>query len=115
MLSFFSILDKKFTDLVIQPSRKRNEYSAFCQMVDIFQTDSPVIYLADRGYASYNVFAHVIEKGQFFLIHSTDVKTGKILGFSLDGVKELDNMWTVFYPDLQQTFLHRVEYRSPAC
>lgn len=88
--AFFSILDKKFTDLVIQPSRKRNEYSAFCQMVDIFQSDSPVIYLADRGYASYNVFAHVIEKGQFFLIRSTDVKTGKILGVSLDGVKELD-------------------------
>lgn len=88
--AFFSILDKKFTDLVIQPSRKRNEYSAFCQMVDNSQSDSPVIYLADRGYASYNAFAHVIEKGQFFLIRSTDVKTGKILGFSLDGVKELD-------------------------
>lgn len=88
--AFFSILDKKFTDLVIQPSRKRNEYSAFCQMVDNSQTDNPAIYLADRGYASYNAFAHVIEKGQFFLIRSTDAKTEKILGFSLDGVKELD-------------------------
>ena len=88
--AFFSILDKKFTDLVIQPSRKRNEYSAFCQMVDHSQTDTPAIYLADRGYASYNAFAHVMEKGQFFLIRSTDAKTQKILGFSLDGMKELD-------------------------
>lgn len=88
--AFFSILDKKFTDLVIQPSRKRNEYRAFCQMVDHSQTDTPVIYLADRGYASYNAFAHVIENGQFFLTRCTDAKTQKILGFSLDGVKALD-------------------------
>lgn len=30
----YSILDRRFTDLVIHPGRKHNEYSAFCQMVD---------------------------------------------------------------------------------
>lgn len=88
--ALFSVLDKKFTDLLIQPSRKRNEYSAFCQMVDRSETDAPVIYLCDRGYASYNAFAHVIENGQFFLIRCTDAKTEKILGAPLDGVTELD-------------------------
>ena len=66
--AFFSVFDKKFTDLIVQPGRKRNEYSAFCQMVARAETDVPVIYLADRGYASYNDFAHVIEKEQFFAI-----------------------------------------------
>lgn len=88
--AFFSVLDKKFTDLLVQPSRKRNEYSAFCQMVDRSETDAPVIYLCDRGYASYNAFAHVIENGQFFLIRCTDAKTEKILGAPLDGITELD-------------------------
>lgn len=88
--AFFSILDKKFTDLVIQPGRKRNEYSAFCQMVDRCNSQESVIYLCDRGYASYNNFAHVIENGQFFVIRCTDAKTEKILGFSLNGVRELD-------------------------
>lgn len=88
--AFFSILDKRFTDLLVQPSRKRNEYSAFCQMVDRAQDNHPVIYICDRGYASYNNFAHIKEKHQFFLIRSTDVKTEKLLGFSLNGVKELD-------------------------
>lgn len=88
--AFFSILDKKFTDLVIQPGRKRNEYSAFCQMVDQCDSQNPVIYLADRGYASYNDFAHVIENGHFFAIRCTDAKTEKLLDFSLDGVKSLD-------------------------
>lgn len=67
-----------------------HEYSAFCQMVDRSEADTPVIYLCDRGYASYNAFAHVIENGQFFLIRCTDAKTEKILGVPLNGVRQLD-------------------------
>ena len=88
--AFFSVLDKKFTDPLIQPARKRNEYSAFCQMVDRSESDTPVIYLCDRGYASYNAFAHVIESGQFFVMRCTDDKTEKILGFPLDNIQQLD-------------------------
>lgn len=86
----FSILDKRYTDLVVQPARERDEYSAFCQMVDRARTDVPTIYICDRGYASYNNFAHVIESGQYSLIRCTDVRTERLLGSSLDGVKELD-------------------------
>ena len=89
--AFYSILDRRFNDLVIQPGRKRNEYSAFCEMVDSADSAGPAsIYICDRGYASYNNFAHVIEKGQFFLIRCTDKKTESILGYSLDNVKEID-------------------------
>ncbi|WP_390409527.1 transposase [Blautia hominis] len=89
--AFYSILDRRFTDLFVQPGRKRNEYSAFSEMVDAANPQDPsTIYLCDRGYASYNSFAHVIENGQFFLIRCTDKKTAGMLGSSLDGVKELD-------------------------
>ena len=89
--AFFSVLDKKITDLLIQPARKRNEYSAFCQMVDRSESDTPVIYLCDRGYASYNAFAHVIESGQFFVMRCTDDNTQKILAFPIDNIQQLDN------------------------
>lgn len=97
MNAFFSILDRRFTDLVIQPGRKRNEYSAFCQMVDAAgSADGPIIYFGDMGYASYNNFAHVIENGQYFLIRANDSRTCGILGLTdIDGVKELD-----FHADL---------------
>ena len=89
--AFFSILDSRFTDLVIQPGRKRNEYSSFCQMVDAADQNAPKsIYICDMGYASYNSFAHVIENDQYFLIRCNDVRTESILGHSLDGAKELD-------------------------
>ena len=65
--AFYSILERRFTNLVIQPGRKRNEYAAFCEMVDAAGNDGPpTVYFADMGYASYNNFAHVIENVQFF-------------------------------------------------
>lgn len=91
--ALYSILDKQFLDVLVQPARKRNEYMAFCSMVDRADDEFAVIYIADRGYASYNDFAHVIEKKQHFLIRCTDAKTEKILGRSLDGVREVD--WRV--------------------
>lgn len=89
--AFYSIMDRRFNDLVIQPARKRNEYSAFCEMTDASDADPySTIYLCDRGYASYNNFAHVIEKKQFFVIRCTDRKTESILGFPLVDMNELD-------------------------
>ena len=89
--AFFSILDRRFTDLVIQPGRKRNEYAAFCHMVDSAGSAGPkTVYFADMGYASYNNFAHVIENGQYFLIRCDPKKTKGILGRPLEEIKELD-------------------------
>lgn len=89
--AFYSILDRRFTNLVIQPGRKRNEYAAFCEMVDAApKSDPPTVYFADMGYASYNNFAHVIENGQFFLIRCNDKRLKGILGLPVDDLKEMD-------------------------
>jgi len=89
--AFYSILDRRFINLVIQPGRHRNEYAAFCQMVDgVGKSDIHNVYFADMGYASYNNFAHVIENGQFFLIRCNDKRLSGILGKPLDDLRELD-------------------------
>lgn len=89
--AFYSILDRRFTNLVIQPARKRNEYSAFCQMVDAAgKSETPTVYFADMGYASYNNFAHVIENGQFFLIRCNDKRLKGILGRPVENLREMD-------------------------
>jgi len=59
-------------------------------MVDAASRSGLSIYICDRGYVSYNNFAHVIENGQYFLIRCTDKKTEGILGLSLEGIKEMD-------------------------
>ncbi len=89
--AFYSILDRRFTSLVIQPGRRRNEYAAFCEMVDAAGNDGPpTVYFADMGYASYNNFAHVIENGQFFLIRCNDKRLRGILGRPIEDLKEMD-------------------------
>lgn len=75
-------------DSFFEPNGKSTR--GFSQMADRVGADTPVIYLCDRGYASYHVSSHVIENSQFFLIRCTDVKAGKILGFPLDMATELD-------------------------
>lgn len=89
--AFYSIMDRRFTNLVIQPARRRNEYSAFCEMVDRAEYNSPhTIYFADMGYASYNNYAHVIENGQYFLIRCNDKRLKGMLGRSVCDIKEMD-------------------------
>lgn len=87
----YSIMDRRFTDIVVQPGHKKNEYLAFCEMVDAAGCDGPpTIYLADMGYASYNNYAHVIENNQFFLIRCNDKRLQGILGQPVEGLKEMD-------------------------
>lgn len=88
----FSLLDKRFTDILVQPARKRNEYSAFCSMVDSadIPEHSKVIFFGDRGYTSYNNFAHVIEKGQYFLIRCNDKRASGMMGYPVDTLPAFD-------------------------
>ena len=62
-----------YTDAIVQPIKYRNEHKAFVTMIDRDDLSIPTIYIADRGYESYNNIAHVIEKGQKFLIRVKDV------------------------------------------
>ena len=90
--AMYSILDNRFVDLVIQPGRMMNEFTAFCHMVDTAGCDGPpIIYFGDMGYASYNNFAHVIENGQFFLIRANDRILQGILGHSVDDMRDMDS------------------------
>lgn len=90
--AMFSLLDKRFTNLLVQPARKRNEYSAFCSMVDSSDVseNSKIIFFGDRGYASYNNFAHVIEKRQYFLIRCNDKRASGMLGCPVDVLSSFD-------------------------
>lgn len=74
----YDILNRVFVHATFQPQTKRNEKAAFAQMVDSIQTHKRIIYIADRGYESYNNFAHVIENHQFFLIRVKDIHSNGI-------------------------------------
>jgi len=65
----------RYIDADMQPVHGKNEYQALCTMVDRYPAEqaASTIFLADRGYASFNVFAHILKKGSFFLIRGKDI------------------------------------------
>ena len=80
-----------YIDAIVQPIKFRNEHRAFVSMVDRDNSDIPTIYIADRGYESYNNMAHVIEKGQKFLFRVKDIKShGIVSGLPLPDEEEFD-------------------------
>ncbi len=80
----YDLCNKVYLDACIQPGRNKNEFKALTDMVDgSALKDKNVIVIADRGYESYNVFAHIEEKGWKYIIRVKDAKSKGIV-FSLD-------------------------------
>ena len=58
--AMYDLCNKVYLDACIQPGRNKNEFKALTDMVDgSALKDKNVIVIADRGYESYNVLAHI--------------------------------------------------------
>ena len=80
VMAAFDITNRLFLDAIIQPGNKKNEFRALCDLMDRnnYRNGCP-IFIADRGCASYNVFAHALENNVFFLIRAKDINVKRIL------------------------------------
>jgi len=81
--AMYDLLQRTYIDEIIQDYRDMNEHAAFIEMVDRSRIDKALV-MADRNYESFNDFAHVIEKGWYFLIRVKDVgSSGMLKGLDL--------------------------------
>lgn len=78
-ISLYDLLNKRYLDCVIQPGRKKNEFRAICELTDRYSYGVTSIFIADRGFSSYNFFAHAMEKGIFFLVRAKDINVKRLL------------------------------------
>jgi hypothetical protein len=79
---FYDLYNKLYVDALIQPRKQFNEYKALVDMVDRSNIEGNVIVLGDRGFESFNNFAHIQNKGWKFLIRIKDFgSTGIIYSF----------------------------------
>jgi hypothetical protein len=91
--AFYDIDRKIYTDALIQPVHNKDEFRAFCDMVDRFSVPdgAKAVFIGDRGYSSYNTMAHVFERGQYFLFRTKDIASkGMARGFGLPSLDEFD-------------------------
>ena len=71
--ALYDLLSRTYVDAIIQPARQENENKALCNMIDRYHNNAKTLFIADRGYESYNTLAHVQEKGMYFLIRVKDI------------------------------------------
>ena len=77
--ALYDLLDRTYVDAIIQGNRQMNEKRAMCDMVDRFKSVKKTIFIADRGYENYNLFAHVEKRGMYYLIRVRDIDSSGIL------------------------------------
>ena len=89
--ALYDLCNKKYTDIRIEKTMVSNESRALVQMLGNISTPARTIILADRGYETYHVFAHIMAKGLAFVICTKDIsrKGGIAYGFRLPD-RELD-------------------------
>lgn len=83
--ALYDLCSRRYINAVIQPGRKKNECRTMTKMIDQYTGDSNTVFIADRGYESYNVFAHAQEKGMFYLVRARDADNSCIIS----GLKQL--------------------------
>lgn len=73
--AFYDLERHTYTDALIQPVHNKDEFRAFCDIVDRHEIlpETKNVYIGDRGYCSYNNMAHVIENNQYFLFRTKDI------------------------------------------
>lgn len=89
--SLYDICNKLFINVVINKESKSDECGAACKLVD--QTDDryPAIFIADRGYESYNLMAHIEERMFDYVIRLKDADNScMVAGLKLPQSEEYD-------------------------
>mgnify|MGYP002514987042 FL=1 len=77
--ALYDLLERTYVDAIIQGKRQVNERRAMCDMVDRLKSDEKTIFIADRGFENYNLFAHVEKKKMYYLVRVRDVDSSGIL------------------------------------
>ena len=75
--ALYDLEEHVYTDAIIQAAKSQNEHGALNEMVDRSEIPKALV-IADRGYESYNVMAHIYDQNQFFLIRIKDFNIGGI-------------------------------------
>lgn len=91
--AFYDLHNHTYSDALIQPIHQKNEFAAFCTMVDRHDLlpGTKDVFIGDRGYCSYNNMAHVKEKGQYFLFRTKDIHSkGLIRNFDFPDTDSFD-------------------------
>ena len=89
--ALYDLLGHTYVDAEVSGKRNFDENGVLCKMVDRSTVEN-VLIIADRGYESYNLFAHIQEKGWKYLIRIKDIhSSGIAAGLETPAAPEFDS------------------------
>lgn len=108
--TLYDLCSRRYVDAVIQPGRKNNECRAMTEMIDRCVSGNKTIFIADRGYESYNIFAHAQQQGRYYLVRIKDIgsRTSMTASFPLPQTE-------VFDTDVYLTLTRKQTKQARAC
>lgn len=77
--ALYDITNKTYCDFLVQGKKKPHERATLNTMIDRYADPVPAILMADRGYESFNTFAHLIRQKMKFVIRMKDISSNGIL------------------------------------
>ena len=88
--ALYDLIGHTYIDAEVSGKRNFDENGVLCKMVDRSSVEN-VLMIADRGYESYNLFAHIQEKEWKYLIRVKDIhSSGIAAGLDLPDRDEFD-------------------------
>ncbi len=75
----FDLLNRKFLDVVINPSRDDCERTALLQMSKNYTGKEKPIFVCDRGYEGYNTIANIENSGGKYVVRVKDIHSNGML------------------------------------
>lgn len=79
-----------FRAIQFQEIRNANEHSALSEMLKMYHFPKKSIIIADRGYESYNTFAHIENMGLKYVIRGKQGNAGILFGLNVPDLDEFD-------------------------
>lgn len=77
--ALYDLCARTYVNAIIQPARLENENRAMCELIDSYKGIKNTIFIADRGFENYNIFAHIEQTGAFYLIRAKDLLSNGIV------------------------------------
>ena len=116
----YDLLQHTYVDAEVCGRRKLNEKGVLCNMVERSNIGKALI-IADRGYESYNLMAHIQQKGWKYLIRVKDIhSSGIAAGLNLPDTDVFDvgidlNITTRQTKEVKKLCQNRNHYRFIPC
>ncbi|WP_373657468.1 IS4 family transposase IS1675 [Sporomusa acidovorans DSM 3132] len=90
--ALYDLCSRRYVDAVIQPGIKNNECRALADMIDRCDAGHKTIFIADRGYESYNIFAHAEQRDMYYLVRVRDIERNNSMtsSFGLPQTEQFD-------------------------